>query len=248
MSGLRVTDVQAALRHFANIGHDVTSDPRAVHVDGQPYRMSMGHNLYLHNDFKDNTSTYNSLNSYLMQSERPVITHLASSISSKNDNSSFDELFREATPLVPHTVETHESNGSTRQGFWMEDEIPDSTTGWHAETTTMPRGVTPLWTPHHYFDGMQHKDIHEALKAHTSPEAPYSGLYHAHNGEVSHFTSEQARDFDHKAVMDNVHKGLSISKNLFKGLVMVHHFKGGKSGMYHYDPQTEQLIDHKEGL
>lgn len=243
---LRVTDVQAALRHFSNIGHDVTTDPHTVHVDGQPYRMAMGHGLYLSRGSKNPNTTHHSLNSFLMQTERPVITQLSSIMKSENTDSSFDDLMREVTPLVPQTIKTKSGD---RHTFYREDDLPTSTVGWHADRAEVPKGITPLWTPDRYFDGMNHKDIHEAIQAHTSPSIAFPGVHHDEENNASHFTQQQSQAFDNKAAMENIHKGLGISKNTFRGLVMVHHYdRDGAKGMYHYDPQTEQLFDHKEGM
>lgn len=120
MSDLKVTDVQAALRHFAKEGgHDIINDPYKLKVDDKQYH-SLHNRLFINNapsssDFK---YVYN-LSSYIGHGEAPVISHLHTEGNSKGLWSRDLHL---NTPRVEHTHAPNETG--SHSSSWSHQ--PDS--------------------------------------------------------------------------------------------------------------------------
>lgn len=93
MSDIKVTDVQKIIRGFADNGHDITQSPRHIHIDGKPYGMVVGHQLGF-----SSSQNWAHLHSYIMQTERPLVTQ----IFSVNDNTKkFDGATRRGLDQLP---------------------------------------------------------------------------------------------------------------------------------------------------
>ena len=232
MSNPRVTDVQAALRRYRNIGHDALEDPRDVHVEGQRYKMAAGHILTLSNGH----SPYSSLTSLLQQSERPMLSIVHSSIDSQPND--VDEITRgvyKATPLISPVRPGNDASKplelrhSYRRANYHEP-------GTFMEVSTAPTGTTMF----EKVGGGPHKDLHEALQSHTTDETSHAGRVWGNdsNGPTTRAMTPEDR-FDHaSAITDAVHPVKPHS-----GLIYVSHYSPVNGWTDHsYNPETEQLI------
>lgn len=78
MSRWSVTDVQKALRDYADRGHDVLSDPQYLMLNGKRYGLAVSHHLSFHGTtYKRRPASpepETALTSHLMQSERPLVS------------------------------------------------------------------------------------------------------------------------------------------------------------------------------
>jgi hypothetical protein len=229
MSNLRVTDVQAVLRKFAGLGHDVTSDPRAVNLEGRSYGMPVGHFLNFEN-LHTRAGEHHSLTSYLSQTEKPVISSIRTS-HTPNHKTGLDRVRRQVSPLIP-----------TRWGTKREkpkDIFHDYTTyeskGWHGAESLAPSGSL-LWTPDKLWADA-HPDVHEALEHHKTGEFPYGQVDDPEVG-LSDLHPEDRFDFKN-AIADMVQPAVP-----HKGLVTVRHGPGSGGGAYVYNPETEQMFKH----
>jgi hypothetical protein len=221
MSNLRVTDVQSALRHFSDIGHDVLTDPRAIHLDSQRYGQAVGHHLIIGGSQRRS----NQLNSYIAQSEVPIITNIGTS-SEPGEGGTFDghRYVVSQKPLnIPHSKKSGEHTSVFHQNVTFDEP------GYREDTKGSIAGISPFWTPttNVGHTGESYNDIHEAIKAHTSPDFPSS----------PYMTSKEfSKDFNTREAFNH----LSFGKP-FEGLVTVHNWSDAKNAYYHYNPETEQL-------
>ena len=254
MSDLRVTDVQAALRHFAGVGHDVLTDPRAVHLDGQRYGMAVGHHLALFPGEKNNTR---HLNSYLMQAERPIISTLSSS--SSDSYGGFERHNRDTDVYKPHRYMDDQADISGYFDNFRDADLPDGEDGvgigYAHQSTESPKGVQPLWTPD--TATIPGRTIHDALKTHTTPDVSHTGSFYDANSHRRDMTPREMSNFNMRGAL------LQLSRPVepFKGLITVssnhpvlegvntgnlylwNHTKG--TTVYIYNPDTEQLHKHE---
>jgi hypothetical protein len=247
MSDLRVTDVQAALRHFSNnAGHDVLSgDRHSVLLDNQKYGLAVGHLLSMHT--YENTSRMsgrgdiNTLSSFIHQEESPIISQVSSSHILSRDEDEEKPWVRSTAPLGPYhllrpdhsgTYEHFSTSGvqhpeGPMRGMLYQVKKPD---GW-----VSPKKV-PFWE--------SHKDIHEALAAHKRD--PSGGMRPA-------YSQEELRNFNHPLALERLisgdRPGLEDGpKMAYQGLVHVYHNNNDdrvKPAHYMYDPDTEQLFKHE---
>lgn len=225
---LRVTDVQAALRHFTNIGHDVLSDPRAVHLDGKRYGMAVGHDLLI-NDRP--TIQGVGLTSHVSQAERPVISQI-NTFRKVTPSGTHENVHRYIDTLVPTIVKLDED--------WLHHAYLGQThtnIGTHADNASHPVGEMATWGMGKSTDKERfpHEDAHEALKAHTDPASPYYGSVSSEEHGNVKMTSEDMRSFKHKEALSR------LSPEPYKGLVVVQHAISGGLSTYLYNPHTEQL-------
>lgn len=228
MSDLRVTDVQTALRHFQGLGHDVLTDSRAVHVDNQRYGLAVGH--YLGLGANQGGETNNLLSSTIMQSERPLLSHIETG-SSQTDymkNSDLEHVYRVAHPKVPHFIfadrSTYAPNYTERFG------IKDN----YLETATHNIvGMSPLWAPD---KDNTHPSIHESLQSHLTDAVSHQGF------DVSGKTKRPLTPEDR---FDQARALKEAARNLepFKGLIKV--YDHNTNTHYAYNPETEQLFKHE---
>lgn len=247
MSGLRVTDVQAALRHFQELGHDVLTNPRALLLKAQPsdekpteYGLAVGHKLNIHspgrsvvNDFSH--SPY-SLHSFIMQSERPLISAVRSDflIYPKKGTEAHN---RDVVPLRPHTINFHPDD------FENAENEPSHVYGEHDWNSPGFMGTTsvsqPMGSPVTFRsrnDVDYHKDIHEALESHRSSDVPHVGKIWTPQGTKRDMHEDDLRNFKHREALSN----LVFPVEPFKNLIAVNDTFDGS--MYSYNPETEQLL------
>ena len=242
MSILRVTDVQAALRHHQDLGHDVLSDSRAVHLDGKPYRLPVGHSLFLNGE-----GGSGELASYLMQSERPLVSTISSSWQTKGLNPGWMVSDRESSILVPHR---NLNNRPGAQDFYAHHMVNDPKTNeshslYIESTGSTPTGVTPTYSKHH---GSQ-DDIHTALALHTTPEIPHTGKVQERpdvtgRGEFLASPRSLGRDMSSEELssFDNMGALKTLVGEPFKGFVTImHRVSNNVYNDYLYHPETEQL-------
>jgi hypothetical protein len=229
MSDLRVTDVQAALRHFQGLGHDILTDPSAVHMDGVPYRMALAHRLNM------GSREEPSLKSHIAQLEAPIISevHTISPRSRTNING-FELGGRRVAALIPMR--------SSDSPDWY-DEHPDYNVGSHGENSWAPKGSV-LWTPGK--NNSPYKDIHEALRQHTEQHDSYKPFRWEMGKERQPLTQEEFRGFNHNVALENTLEGATPHK----GLVVVNHVTGKDHkgddvwSRSLYDMHSEQLLPH----
>lgn len=232
MSDLRVTDVQASLRHFQSVGHDVLTNPRMLNLEGREYGMSLIHHLSM---LKGNH--FDGLSSFLMQSERPLISHVISNTLENEDGNYKNSRF--VQPLTPGM------NISTKQGTSFHhytDETDVHEPGHWGDDSFAPVGST-LWTPDAYWAQGPHKNIHEALESHRGSDINHTGKVVVDGSYKNSRAMDSADRFNHTEALANIlPKG-----ETFKGLVSVtHHLPDRKVARYIYNPDTEQLLKHED--
>lgn len=223
MADLSVLDVQRILRDHAELGHDIFTDPRTVHVgdpidteDVRPFGMALSHKLNINSD-KSNSI----LSSNLMHGEQPSGTNLRS----------YMKHGSKKVLTIRHADKLHPDHGGTSV---------DS----HAFTTvTAPDKDNPYTKPDHDIDYDQlrhnylyeltgdepsHENIHNALKEQTKTPA----LHNFNNEDLS--TRQNVSGWNLKKALKTVSHPLEP----FSGLVHVRHYPYRD---YVYNPQTEQL-------
>lgn len=226
MSDLRVTDVQAALRHFQSMGHDILSDTQAVHIDGKPYRLALGHQLNM-GDIEsggDYSSTPPVLTSLIQQVEAPIISEISSNlpVDARGESpyvSGRQIVHRRVSALIPQQHPKYENEYA---------EHPYYSVGSHGEHSYEPKGSF-LWTPTRKTP--QYADIHEALASHTKQDDAYHPFYTDFN-HARPMTHEEYSGFNHKQALDKVLQGAPSH-----GLVVVNY-------RALYDMNSEQLMPH----
>ena len=228
MSNLRVTDVQDALRHFVRLGHDVITDPRAVHMtnhpdeEPKPYRMAVGHTLNF-----DSHGMVLGLGSEVMQSERPLISHIYTSAGDPRE-----QAVRTVGALIPTmSRERMLAQGApdSKYHHFSYDTAFNSSSG-----PALHLSQTRLASHPSLFHNENQNGLHEALEAHKTKAVSHSGIYWSSNEQKRQMTPEEMTNFDvHHALTSLIHEAQP-----FKGLVAVRH---GLRGMYHYNPATEEL-------
>jgi hypothetical protein len=246
MSDLRVTDVQAALRHFSNnAGHNVLSgDRHNVLLDDQKYGLAVGHLLSMHN--YENTSRMRgrgdiiTLSSFIHQEESPIISQVSSSHILSKDEDGETPWVRSTAPLGPYHLLRPDHSGSYEHFSTSGVQHPEGPMRGMIYQVKKPDGwVSPkkvnFWEPH--------KDIHEALAAHKRD--PSGGIRPA-------YSQEELRNFNHPLALERLissdRPGIEDGpKMAYQGLVQVYHHDSdrGKIARYMYDPDTEQLIKHE---
>lgn len=236
MSDLRVTDVQAALRHFKTLGHDVLTDPRALHLTNHPdeepqaYRMAAGHSLTFNGGRWYNIQAH-GLVSYVMQSERPLVSYVGT------HRNGISEGFygRNVVPMVPvmhreRMLAMGFHDDKYHQFTWDTTHNSSSGPGYHDsdnEETSSPA-----------FRSYGLSDIHDALKAHTTTAVSHTGARYMSENKKQPMTPEEMSKFDVPHAMSTMLEGAQP----FKGLVTVRH---GLGNIYHYNPDTEELRIHR---
>jgi hypothetical protein len=228
MSNPRVTDVQAALRRYRNLGHDVLEDPRAVHVEGQRYGMAAGHILTLSNEH-----SYSSLKSILHQSERPMLSVVHSTIDSMSDD--IDEIHRGVYREIPQISPVRPGNDASKPLELRHSYTRANYTepGTFMENSKAPTGTT-------MFEKIEgtHKDLHEALKSHTTEETSHVGRVRGSNPTTSREMTQEDR-FDHQSALSAELHPLKPHS----GLIYVSHYSPINGWTDHsYNPETEELL------
>ena len=240
MSNLRVTDVQAALRHFSGTGHDVLTDPRALHLDGQRYDLAVGHELIL-DSVRDLTSS--GLYTYLMQAERPLLSQV-STITTQTPHqreNGMSSLIREATPHVPAISTKWGGSNDYKSPLGVYSHYTPLRTHTFAERAKDTiDGVPPFWDrdlDRSQIESLHHKTIHDSLKSHTTEEVSHPGFNFTNSDIRGPLT--RADKFNHKEALKNAAK---FGSEPFKGLIRVQH--APSDSLYTYNPDTEQLLKH----
>lgn len=228
MSALRVTDVQAALRHFQSVGHDVLTNPRMLNLDGREYGIAALHHLRVFHNRGE------LLQSHLMQSERPLLSEMHTQ--SFEPENGMQRISRFVSPLQPR-IHTSEKKGTSHHSYESNTYISDP--GYWAEDSHAPVGSV-LWTPDTFWtQGPHHKDIHEALESHRSSEVSHIGTLIPNGSYKNARAMDSADRFNNKEALANT----LPSKEVFKGLVSVSHtLPDNKRANYIYNPDTEQLL------
>lgn len=225
MSDLSVFDVQRALRHFADIGHDILTDTTAVHVDGVPYRMALAHSLNM------GIPNEPSLHSLISQKESPVISEFYT-VAPRSRTDGFEWSGRRVHTRIPSRHEEYSD---------AYDEHPDYSVGTHIDHSWAPVGSI-LWKP--FKENSQYKDIHEALRHHTEEHDAYKPFMWSHDRRP--LTQEEYRGFNHKEALNDALEGATPHK----GLVVVNHITGKNHkgadvwSRSLYNIHSEQLLPH----
>lgn len=241
MSNLRVTDVQSALRHYAGTGHDVLTDPHAVHIDGERYGLAVGHELILDN-VKDLTSS--GLFTSLMQSERPLLSQVRTitTQSPYQQEKGMSSLLREVTPHVPAISNKWGEGNDYKEPLGIYSHYTHLQPHTYAERASSTiNGVPPFWErdlDRSQIESLHHKTIHDALKSHTTEEVSHPGFNFTNSDIRGPLTS--ADNFNHK---DALKRAAGLGSAPFKGLIRIQH--APSQSLYTYNPDTEQLFKHE---
>lgn len=212
MADLSVTDVQEHLRHYAQGGHDILSHPNMVHVQGTPYGMVVGHNLYI-TDTK-NRNVLNSISSFIMQKERPLITHIMSRFHSDKPTAiqAMQHGMVHNSPVYLHSNEDH--------ALYFPD----------------PRDST--------FQPGVFQNVHEAISAQAHPDFSLKPNKHVINGVTRQMTAREHANFDHKEALSQLLWSTPPFKGLVHVHHVPNPDEVRDVRSYTYDPQTEKLIRH----
>jgi hypothetical protein len=251
MSDLRVTDVQAALRHFATIGgHDVLTNPRAVRLTPHPgssreepseYGLVVGHELSMdYGDWHGDTTTHtnNFLKSYIMQSERPLISTITSGSSSAKGEDQKSHS-RNVSFIVPQTVQfnydkpvEHDFSPAymNRNGLLGTVFTRDS---------NFKSNSFPKFTTNNGKDS-RHPDIFHALESHKTKDVSDLGVLYTPQAQKRDMTSEDMSAFNSK---EAIHR-LTNPAAPFSNLIVVRH-KRDSGATYTYNHETEELHRHE---
>lgn len=231
MSNLRVTDVQALLRKFAGLGHDVTSDPRAVNLEGRSYGVPVGHFLNIQ-PLSTRSDKYHTLTSFVPQREKPVVSSIFTAYV-PNEKTGLDRVAREVSPMTPYRMKGFGGSGSDRDEFMSHDFPYSESKGWYGAESVAPSGSL-LWTPN---SRNTHKDVHEALEHHATGDFPYGTLDDEYEGLADMVPEDK---FDFKTATSN----LVTPAVPYKGLITIGHSIGSNRSAYVYNPETEQMFRH----
>lgn len=263
MSDLRVTDVQAALRHHATIlGHDVTTNPRAVRLTPHPgssreepseHGLVIGHNLLINwgNHDGDGYLDYKShLNSYIMQSERPLISgihsnfavvkkpggairEVGSEVHSRNVTFKVPQIIKHVNDVNPEEHSFEETYFKRNYGFG---------TAFTADRGHKA-GAFPNLTRLHASPDF-HPDIFHALESHKGKDIEDRGIhyqYRATDGPIKRdMTSEDMSAFNFKGALQH----LTTLATPFSNLIVVGHLNH-TGPVYTYNHETEELHRHE---
>lgn len=187
MADLSVTDVQEHLRHYAQGGHDILSHPNMVHVQGTPYGMVVGHNLFII-DTK-NRNVLNHLSSFIMQKERPLITNITSQYHSEKPTaiSAMHHGMVHNSPVYRHSNEDHslyypDPRDSTFQPGVFQNVHEAISAQAHPDFSLKPNehvinGVTRQMTAREHANFDEKKALSDLLW--STP--PFKGLVHVHH-------------------------------------------------------------------
>lgn len=255
MSDLRVTDVQAALRHFSDIGHDVLTDPRALHLDGNRYGMAVGHTLGI---LPQRRGPMHYLDSELLQSERPLVSHVQT-LRLQHDAEGMEGLSRIVNARTPHT--NLNRTPKDKETIPREDLYRADSTSEYVENSYLPKGISPLWTPG--TDSVSpFSSAHETLKAHTSPEFEPRRHTVLDFGPLNDTRSQWMKTGGGSPGIPGLHSNSSSNLKFshpealqrlvtphkpFSGLINVEHSASGLAKDLHnytYNPDTEELHKH----
>lgn len=242
MSDLRVTDVQAALRHLKGLGHDVLTDPRALHLTNHPdeepqaYRMAAGHRLVLSKE-----GNIDHFSTYLMQSERPLISTVQTAQNKRYTNGIAETVHsRSIYPFVPVMGRSFTAEGSTDAEHhhfdWGNHHNRPLGPSYHGSDTEWSSAPSPIFRDHHYYNS---NDIHDTLKAHTTDAVSHEGIRIMKHNKKQPMTSEEMTNFSVPHALSNLLTGAQP----FKGLVTVRHQTYNGLINYHYNPDTEELFN-----
>jgi len=255
LSDLRVTDVQAALRHFAKEGgHDIINDPYKLKVDDKQYH-SLHNRLYINNapnnsDFK---YVYN-LSSYIGHGETPVISHINTEGNSKG---LWGRDLRLNTPRVDHDHAPNETGNHSSSWSPQPDEASNQKGGWvkdHPSGFWFPNGKGGFTG--RSFGKIVHdtanpiRDTHEILARHSKGEIPERG-HLVTNGDYRKrevLTPDTFRLFNLQEATDHLTDPLPPRYSPHTpNLTYVKHkdWGGLMLGTYVYDHETEEMHRHE---
>jgi hypothetical protein len=192
---LDVIRVQKILRDSANDGHDVVTNPKTVHIDGKPYGMAVGHNLSIR-DYSHKPSDHD-LNSYFLQSESPVLSHLSSSPKDRESQVMVPEgnmgyTFHFNNNNNEHDMYFHESKN--KDGTWQPSVSQGNVKDRH-ESLKMHSNLDPKhWNTE---KRLKNFNMQEDFAERVSPAAPFSGLigitHYQHTGTEEGGTLKKAK-------------------------------------------------------
>jgi len=219
---LDITRVQKALRHASNMGHDVLTDPKTVHIDGTKYGMALGHTLSL-KDYHGGGGGWGTehLESNVLQSESPLVSSITTGRNIKTGYHS-----RGVDAMIPLELgyERHDEEGTGHDRFF---EINYQ----NGKGIINANGV---WAPHPDMTNKTVKDIHEHLATHNKID---TSKWHA-EGRLKNLGESM--------------KILTAPLPPFSNLINVEHYTNvghptEEHGFqrYTYNPETEQLLKHK---
>ena len=256
MSDLRVTDVQAALRHFAKEGgHDLVTDPFKLQLDNKDYQSL--HNTLNIRSF-DHTSDYAhkyDLTSYIGHGETPVISHVETE---GNTKGLWERSVGFLIPQLEHVNGKHSSywsphydddeNGWIKNhpsGFWATGSAADS---FNVSDTKRFDGRVYGETHHLPTDKINPvTDTHDMLARHARGDVPYRGRY-IKDGNYRNAVPIQGEHFRHFNG-EEATNGLTYPtppRYLLRtpNSIYITHRTGPDADTldtYTYDPDTEQL-------
>ena len=261
MSDLRVTDVQAALRHFSKEGgHDLVTDPFKLQLDDKDYQsLHNTLNISTSDDIPDKAHVY-GLISYIGHGETPVISHLYTGGNSKG---LWGRHLQFLIPQLEHVNGKYDSywsphydddeNGWIKNhpsGFWATGSAANS---FNVSDTKRFEGRVYGENHHLPTDKINPvTDTHDMLARHARGDVPYRGRY-IKDGNYKNavpLQGEHSSNFNVKQATDRLTDPLPPRHSLrTPNLIHVTHKTVAdwhNPNTYTYDPDTEQLT-HLDG-
>lgn len=250
MSGLKVTDVQEALRNFAGVGHDLISDPYKFKLDDKEYQ-SLHNRLTIRNytDMHGSPFKVYDIMSHIGHGESPVISTVGSSGNSKGHQ--IERMVQFSIPRVEHVNGEHHSS-------WVQHSDRDEQ-GW---IKNHPSG---FWFPNgRGFTGRAYGEIkdnmvdpttatHDMIERHSKGDIPEHGHYleDGDSKKAIPLRGENFRHFNVEKATNALTSPLPPRYSLrTPNLVYVTHRGEDYDNVlstHVYDPDTEQLIETDKG-
>lgn len=249
MSDLRVTDVQAALRHFADLGHDIISDPYKMRLDDKDYQ-SIHNRLNVRNVINRDGKPFSvyDLTSYIGHGEAPVISRVHNSANSLGHHIERGVNFE--IPRVEHVNGEHYSSWDLQQDRNKQGWIKDHPSGFWFPGEDKPVGRAYGEIKDDMVDPIT--GTHDMIERHSRGDVPERGLYlkdgnyrnavPMENEHFRHFNLEQATN----KLTHPIPPRYSLRT---PNLTYVTHRGGEDSDIlstHIYDPDTEQLLKHED--
>jgi hypothetical protein len=255
MSDLRVTDVQAALRHLADVGHDIISDPYKLKLHGKEYQ-SLASKLNIRKITSGKPASGGKpfdvyhLSSHIDNGESPVISRIGTGANNLDGGEIIERGVYFHTPEVHYTGENHHSSWSLqtdsgKNGNWIKDHpsgywLPNK----DGSFTGRAYGVSKNMVNHI-------KGTHDMIAQHARGDIPERGHFidssPGGSGKRELLTPETFRHFDNIAATEALTNPLpprysSQTPNLVHVTVRDDNNYSKLSSSHIYNPDTEQLI------
>jgi len=255
MSDLRVTDVQAALRHLADIGHDIISDPYKLKLHGKEYQSlssSLNIRKYLSGKPVSDGKPFDvyHLSSHIDNGESPVISRIGTGANTIGAGHMLERGVYFHTPEVHYTGANYRSSWSLqtdsgKNGKWVKNHP----SGYWLPTTDGSISGRIYGDSKNMVDHVN--GTHDMIARHARGDIPERGHFiDSSSGDTAKrelLTPETFRHFDNIEATKALTAPLpprysSQTPNLVHVIVRDSEDYNKLSSSHIYNPDTEQLF------